>query len=104
MKQNYLLLIFCFLSFSIAFGQENAAAGDIQGLQLYPNPVTSGKVYISTQENQPKDILIYDVLGTQVLKTTIIRKELSLSGMPPGVYLLRVIENGKTATRKLVIK
>lgn len=104
MKQNYLFLILCLLCFSIGFGQEDTGSGEIKGLQLYPNPVTEGKVYISTQTNQPKDIFIYDVLGTQVLKTTILRKELSLSDMPPGVYLIRVIENGRSATRKLIIK
>lgn len=104
MKQNYLLLLFCILCFSISFGQDNQATGEIKGLQLYPNPVTEGKVYISTSLNQPKEILIYDVLGTQMLKTTILRKELNLSDLPPGVYLLRVNESGRSATRKLIIK
>lgn len=104
MKQNYLILLFSVLCLSISFGQDNTATGEIKGLQLYPNPVTEGKVYISTALNQPKDILIYDVLGTQILKTTILRRELNLSDLPPGVYLLRIIENGRSTTRKLIIK
>lgn len=71
---------------------------------MYPNPVTNGKVYISTAENNAKEILIYDVLGTLVLKTTILGKELRLTDLDSGVYVLRVFEKDKMATRKLVIK
>ena len=45
---------------------------DIDGFSMYPNPVTSGKVYISTAANAPKEILIYDVFGTLLLKTKIL--------------------------------
>jgi hypothetical protein len=71
---------------------------------MYPNPVTSGKVYISTEKNDAKEIFIYDVLGTLVLKTTILRKELNVSELDAGVYVLRVFEKDKVATRKLIIK
>ncbi|MGB5821033.1 MAG: T9SS type A sorting domain-containing protein [Saonia sp.] len=102
MKHIY-LIAFLFIS-SFAFGQQTQSRGDIEGFKLYPNPVTHGKVYISTAENAPKNILIYDVLGTQVLETTILGRELNLSGLDKGIYVLRVFENNKVATRKLIIK
>lgn len=71
---------------------------------MYPNPVTNGKVYITTANNSPKEIFIYDVFGTLILKTTILGKELSLNDMDAGVYVLRVFEKDKMATRKLIIK
>ncbi|CAM4295080.1 T9SS type A sorting domain-containing protein [Zobellia roscoffensis] len=102
MKHFYLLLTFLCISF--CYGQEPRSNGDIKGFKLYPNPVTNGKVYISTSETSPKQILIYDVLGTQVLETKINGEELYLSNIDAGVYVLRVYQNNKVATRKLIIK
>ncbi|MEZ4809519.1 MAG: T9SS type A sorting domain-containing protein [Allomuricauda sp.] len=102
MKQLYLLVFFfvCTLGFS----QESQAGADIDGFKLYPNPVTQGKVYIETSQNAPKQILIFDVLGTQVMQTTILGQELNLSRLDKGVYILRVFEGNKVATRKLIVK
>lgn len=102
MKHLYTIVFFLFVSFS--YGQDATTKGNIDGFKLYPNPVTSGKVYISTIENAPKKIFIFDVLGMQVLETTIIGKELNLSDLDAGVYVLRVYENNKVATRKLIVK
>ncbi|MDB4292101.1 T9SS type A sorting domain-containing protein [Maribacter sp.] len=102
MKKLYLLICIFFISFSYA--QESGANGDIDGFKLYPNPVTEGKVYISTTANAPKNILIFDVMGTQVLQTTILGAELNLSDLDTGIYVLRVFEKDKVATRKLIIK
>lgn len=102
MKHFYLVL--CFFFVSLCYGQNSKGKGDIDGFKVYPNPVTSGKVYISTTANAPKKVLIYDVLGTQVLETTILGKELNLSDLDAGVYVIRVFEKDKVATRKLIIK
>jgi hypothetical protein len=102
MKHFYLIFLLLFIT--AGYGQETPGNGDIAGFKLYPNPVTNGKVYIHTSHNAPKKILIYDVLGTQVLETTILGKELNLSDLDAGVYVLRVFENDKVATRKLIIK
>lgn len=103
MKQLYPVLFFFVISFS--YGQEvRSAGGEIEGFELYPNPVTTGKVYIQTTLNAPKRILIFDVFGTQRLETTILRNELNVSNLVAGVYVLRVYEKDKVATRKLIIK
>ncbi|MEX0273518.1 MAG: T9SS type A sorting domain-containing protein [Flavobacteriaceae bacterium] len=103
MRYLYLILFFFFLSFS--YGQDAVGkASSIEGFKLYPNPTINGKVYISTKAKAPKRILIFDVLGTKVMETTLIREELNVSDLGAGVYLLRVIEKGEVATRKLVIK
>lgn len=101
MKQLYLILLFFVCSFGFS---QNQAKGDIDGFKLYPNPVTSGKIFISTTQNAPKKIHVFDVLGTKVLETTILGKELNLSNLNKGVYILRVLEKDKVATRKLIIK
>lgn len=102
MKKLYTLVFF--LLVSISYGQNSKANGDIDGFKLYPNPVTNGKVYINTTENAPKKIFIFDVLGTKVLEATLLGKELNLSDLNSGVYVLRVYEKDKVATRKLIIK
>lgn len=102
MKHFYLLIFL--LATSFTFGQDIRKQGDIEGLKLYPNPVTNGRVYISTLLNAPKKVLIFDVFGTRVLETTILGKELDLSGLDAGVYVLRVFENENVATRKLIVK
>ncbi len=102
MKHVYLLFFFLFVS--VCYGQDAGANADIDGFKLYPNPVTNGIIYINTSQNAPKQIFIFDVLGTQVLETTILGPELNLSELDAGVYVLRVYERNKVATRKLIIK
>ena len=102
MKHIYLILFFLFISYS--YGQSSGSNGDIEGFSMYPNPVTTGKVYITSSQNAPKEILIYDVFGTLILKTTILGKELNLANLDAGVYVLRVLEKDKVATRKLIVK
>lgn len=89
---------------AICYGQDTQRNEEIKGFTLYPNPVTTGKLYIKTDLNAAKNIQIYDVFGKQLLETTILGKELNLNDIPAGVYVLRVTEKDKVATRKLVIK
>nr|WP_298996917.1 T9SS type A sorting domain-containing protein [uncultured Allomuricauda sp.] len=103
MKHLYAVLLFFICA--IGFSQENVESNaDIDGLKLYPNPCTQNKVFIETLSNNPKQIAIFDVLGTQVLQTTILGKELNLSRLDKGMYIIRILENNKVATRKLIIK
>ena len=75
----------------------------IEGLNIYPNPVTNGKFFISTEANAEKSVVIFDVLGKQVVKTTA-TESVNVSNLNAGVYIVKITEEGKTATRKLVIK
>jgi len=102
MKQLYLVIFFLFVATS--YGQDSKPNGDIEGFKIYPNPVTTGKVYIQTKADAPKKVFIFDILGTKVLQTTILGSELNVSDLDAGVYVLRVFEKDKVATRKLIIK
>lgn len=103
MKHFYLVLFF--LAVTVGFSQENPRqSADITGLKLYPNPVTQGRIFIETHQNAPKQIMVFDVLGTQVLQVVLPGKELVLSQLNKGVYIIRIIERNKVATRKLIIK
>jgi type IX secretion system substrate protein len=77
---------------------------NISGLRVYPNPVVNGKLFISSDLNTEKAITIYDVVGKQVLSTTTSNEVVNVSNLNAGVYIVKITEEGKTATRKLVIK
>jgi hypothetical protein len=81
--------------------QENTS---IEGLSLYPNPVTTGKVYISSKNDLEKEIIIFDVLGKKVLQTKIDSKELNVSNLLPGVYIIKITEEEATSSRKLIVR
>jgi hypothetical protein len=76
----------------------------IEGLSFYPNPVSNGKIYITSKSSLDKDIIIFDVLGKKVLQTTLNTKELNISSLSPGVYIIKIKEGEATATRKLIVK
>jgi hypothetical protein len=77
---------------------------EIAGLKVYPNPVTNGIVNITTDANNEKTVAIFDVLGKQVLKTTTSLASVNVSNLNAGVYIIKITEEGKTATRKLIIR
>ena len=113
MKKKYIftLLIVGFLFFSATtFAQQSMSSysteviKDIDGLSIYPNPVSNGKIYITSTLNKPKEVKIYDVLGKMAMSETIIGKELNVSNLNPGVYILRIKENELSTTRKLVVR
>jgi hypothetical protein len=76
----------------------------IEGLNLYPNPVSNGKVYITSKNDLDKEVIIFDVLGKKALQTTISSRELNISNLSPGVYIIKINEGDATATRKLIVK
>lgn len=76
----------------------------IEGLSLYPNPVNNGKVYISTKNDLDKEIIIFDVLGKKVLQTSLNSRELNVSNLSSGVYIIKINEKEASATRKLIIR
>lgn len=88
---------------SVTSASLSVKENQIAGLNIYPNPVTNGKFFISTEANADKSVVIFDVLGKQVVKTTA-TESVNVSNLNAGVYIVKITEEGKTATRKLVIK
>lgn len=76
----------------------------IAGLKIYPNPVTNGYLYITSNGNEPKSVNVFDILGKQVINTTASDQPINVSNLDAGVYIIKITEAGKTATRKLVIE
>ncbi|PAM91479.1 hypothetical protein B4N84_27920 [Flavobacterium sp. IR1] len=76
----------------------------IEGFVIYPNPVNNGKVYVETASATTKNIRISDMSGKKVFTLQTEDKQINLSGLSTGVYILNVEQDGKTATEKLIIK
>jgi len=76
----------------------------IEGLSFYPNPVSNGKIYITSKLSLDKEIVIFDVLGKKVLQTILNSRELNIASLSPGVYIIKIKEGEATATRKLIVK
>ena len=113
MKKNYFYITFFGLLFSVCAlaqdGKDGAISSkpqDVQfdNLNIYPNPVGNGRLYISSKTAEPKDIEIFDVLGKRVMQISIVTKELNVGSLSPGVYIIKIKEGDQRATRKLIIK
>jgi len=71
---------------------------------MYPNPVSNGTLFIETSANAEKTVTVFNVLGKQVLNTTTTNNTINVASLHTGVYIVNITEEGKTASRKLVIK
>lgn len=76
----------------------------IAGLSMYPNPVTNGVLYITSNSSQAKSIAIFDVLGKQVLNTKTTNNSVNVANLKGGIYVVKITEDGKTDTRKLIVE
>jgi hypothetical protein len=76
---------------------------EISGLRLFPNPAKDF-LYISSDNAEAKQLTIYDVVGKVVVNTKVTNGAVNVSALNRGVYMAKVIQEGKTASRKLVIE
>ncbi len=76
----------------------------IAGLSVYPNPVKNGNLFITSDSNNAKTVVIYDIIGKQVVNTSITNQPVNVASLKAGIYIVKITEDGKTATRKLVIE
>lgn len=106
MKKIYFVLLLAF-AFTLS-GQDTldrkSEKTEISGFKLYPNPTYNDIVYITTKDNASKDIIVYDLFGEIVLKERTTYKDLNISKLDAGVYIVQVTENYKTTSKKLVKK
>ena len=78
----------------------------IEGFATYPNPITDKNFTISSNSSDTKQVAIFSVIGKKVFSTSFtgLKKNLDVSTVNSGIYILKVTEDGKTATKKLVIR
>ena len=72
---------------------------------VYPNPVSNGKLYISSPSSSQKQVAVYSILGQKVLDTkTSNNAEINVSKLAKGNYILKITEDGKSEAKKLIVQ
>ncbi|SEQ19484.1 T9SS type A sorting domain-containing protein [Flavobacterium urocaniciphilum] len=74
----------------------------IEGLKLYPNP-TKNNLYIETTLNGDINVSIINMLGKEVLNSKVTNNTVNVANLANGIYIVKVTEDGKTSTKKLII-
>ena len=85
-------------------GTLSVKSNEISGLSIYPNPSKDGKLFITSDANENKSVVIFDLLGKQVLKTNASSEAINIASLRSGAYFVKITENGKTAIRKLLVQ
>lgn len=109
MAKKYLkvvVLITFLLVSSFGYSQviEAKISSYIEGLAIFPNPASNGKLYVTTKKNSLKKIEIFDVLGKRVHSSSLMGTALDISMLNSGVYVIKIEEGQDTETRKLVVR
>jgi len=75
----------------------------IEGFSIFPNPSSNGFINITTANNNPKNVQIFDMLGKKVIDKEVDSK-LNISALQAGIYIVKVTENNLSATKRLIVK
>ena len=77
---------------------------NIEGFKMYPNPVSNGELNIASNNWSDKEVEIYNMNGQQMYNKLLKNNEvLDIHNLNKGIYLVRIIEDDKIATRKLIV-
>jgi hypothetical protein len=78
----------------------------IEGFATYPNPITNNVFTITSNSTSKKEFAVFNLLGKQVLSSSFsgVKSNVDVSTISAGIYILKVTEGGKTASKKLVIR
>lgn len=78
---------------------------EIEDFSVYPNPIKNGSFRIISTSRNVRLIRVFDMLGKKVLDKKVRFDEIiRVDNLNKGIYILKVEEDGKIATRKLVIE
>lgn len=75
---------------------------NIEGLNIFPNPAND-VLNITSNSTADKNVQLFDLTGKKVLDVTTV-SQVNVSTLKAGIYVAKINEAGKTATRKVVIK
>lgn len=74
----------------------------IEGLKMYPNPAKN-ILNIETALNNKVSVIIFDIVGKQFLNSNVNNNTVNIENLNSGIYMVKITENGKTVTQKLII-
>ena len=87
---------------ALEYNLSASSFSQIDGLKLYPNPAKNN-LYIETTLNSNIHVSIVNMLGKEVLKTKVNNNTVNISNLTSGVYIVKITEENKTSTKKLII-
>ena len=73
-------------------------------LRIHPNPAPGPTVQIDTNNTLPKTVRVYDLFGNAILERRLTGNTLNIQSLTPGVYMVRVIQQGRSTTKKLIVR
>lgn len=77
---------------------------EIEDFAMYPNPANKGELHLTSQNRTEKQVEIYAWTGQLVYSKEVgYRETMNISNLNKGIYMVRIAEEGKVATRKLVV-
>ncbi|WLD23106.1 T9SS type A sorting domain-containing protein [Flavobacterium dauae] len=83
-------------------GTTSIKENNIDGLNIFPNPADD-VLNITSNSTLDKNVQLFDLTGKKVLDVTTV-SQVNVSTLKAGIYVAKIYEAGKTATRKVVIK
>jgi len=75
---------------------------NIEGLNIFPNPAND-VLNITSNSTADKNVQLFDLTGKKILDVTTV-SQVNVSTLKAGIYVAKINEAGKTATRKVIIK
>ena len=92
--------------FDIGFNSVNVDVTSVQAIEpevsfkIYPNPA-SNKLYLHDTSTENYEILVYDLLGKKIMKSTLnTNSPLDISKLQSGIYIVKF--KGFDQTYKLI--
>lgn len=72
---------------------------------VYPNPASNFISIESSSKEKISTVQLLDVLGKEVINTELTNKQINVSNLSKGIYLLKINSlNGKSITKKIIIE
>jgi hypothetical protein len=78
---------------------------DADMIKIYPNP-TDGRLYIEVSNGNIDNIVVTDITGKVFVNKTVNadQSEIDLSSYPKGIYLVNIVTENDSYTKKVVLK
>ncbi|MDC1265572.1 carbohydrate binding domain-containing protein [Flavobacteriaceae bacterium] len=75
----------------------------LSSVKMHPNPA-SGIVRFATASSEVLSVSVFDLLGKEVMPIQTIQSELSITGLNPGMYFVKMEQGASSITKKLLVK
>ncbi len=71
---------------------------------MFPNPSNNGYVIITSKLSGAINITIFDVLGKQIVTTSLTTSRLNIEKLYSGIYIVKIEQGNASIIKKLIVK